>query len=313
MANLPKRVISGKGIYQLDHSTDDIKKAKIITLYVDVIRHPTSEYLNLAYNPGRGRFATLNFFKDGYLLESHPLEFPKQQFRWYPEPSAQTLYAVECSYAGVLQTFFNLGNALALPSISLVDNIKDWNHTDLFWDVCKIVCYADTALQVYVGTSAFDLCPDQTSKQPDPPPPPPVDPPPPNVPKGSPLGSGTNPPVSSPYTGEDDGGDTVPFPGDSDVPPTPPPLVQKYNVIVFWYASNALDNGRTTNGVVWGSVLGVRAYFDGSVSHLQIQCYGSGSEPQTTSPVYVDIESPSPYPDHFGTTNQPYIVSQTPV
>jgi len=220
MTTLETRIISGKGLLKIP-SSDAFNKAKRLTLYCDVIRLPFNGYYNTAYNPPKGRYATINLFKGDYIVEQLYVEYPRQQWNFYPDPSAQALYAIKCAYAGTLQTFFNLGNALGLPSISVTNNIEDWNHTDYWWDTAKIVCYSDSAIRLVVDAEEFLLCPDdaEISKQPPPPSPPPIA----DIPPGTSLGDG-NTPVSLPYEGDNDDGDTVPYPGDEATsPPENPP------------------------------------------------------------------------------------------
>lgn len=220
MVELARRIISGKGKLKLDKDSEDFKKAKIITVFADVLRPPINSYANYNYNPPRGRFATLNFMYQGYVVKSEAMDFDSQAWIFYPEINYQTGYALQCSYQGVLESFANLGLALGVTPISIVNKIEDWTHTDLFWDEILVVCYADTAITLIAESTRYDLCPDQEGKEPDPPPPPPNLPPP--VPVGEPLGVGGNPPVSPAYDEENDGGDTEPFPDDSFPPPPNP-------------------------------------------------------------------------------------------
>lgn len=242
MATLETRIISGKGLLKIPAS-DDLNKAKRITLFCDVIRLPFNGYYNTAYNPPKGRYATINLFKGDYLVQELIVEYPARQWDFYPDPAAQTLYAVKCSYAGILQTFFNLGNALSLPSISVTNNIEDWFHTDYWWDTAKVVCYSDSALRLVVESEPFLLCPDdeEASKQPPPPPPePPTD-----VPPGTTLGEG-NYPVSDPYEGADDNGDTQPYPGDEYYVP-PPEFPQGTRCTPYSVSVTASKNGGGTD------------------------------------------------------------------
>lgn len=218
MATLATRVLSGKGLARIDIASDDFKKAKIISVYCDVVRQPSNKYLNLNYNPPRSRYATINFMRDEYVLRSEAMEFPSCRWDYYPDPSAQTMLAVDCAYAGVLQSFVNLETALGLTVISVINNIHDWKWQDLFFEELRVVCYGDCAVRVVIESTPYDLCPDQTDKTPNPPPPPP--PPPPVVPPGTPLSSDTTP-LSPAYDGDTDSGDSVPNP--LDVPTVPPP------------------------------------------------------------------------------------------
>lgn len=232
MPTLETRVISGKGLVRLDTSSFDYKKAKILTVYAAVVRRATSEYLNFAYNPARSRYCTLNFMRNGHVVRSEAMEFDYQLWDWYPEPSAQTMLAVQCSYDGLLQSFANLGTALGLVVTGVTDQIAEWEWTNLFFDEIKVVCYADTAVRVVVESKPYDLCADQVDKEGEPPPPPPPNPP--SVPQGTPL-QDTDIPLSEPYEGEDDNGDTIPHP--IDVPVEPPEFPQgnrcdRYSVTV---------------------------------------------------------------------------------
>lgn len=218
MATLETRVISGKGILRIDKDAPDFKKSKVLTVYCNVIREPLTPYKNYNYNPPQSQYAYLVFLREDYVVRTEQLKYEQQCFDFYPDISAQTLYAVECAYAGILQSFVNLGIALGAIPTTVTNNIEDWRHQDLFFDTIKVVCYASTAVQIDVVSNSYDLCPEQTSPEPPPPPPPPE--PPPKLPPDTPLDEDTIP-VSPPYDGADDDGDTTPFDGDQ---PPPPPL-----------------------------------------------------------------------------------------
>jgi len=221
MATLATRVISGKGLVRLDLDAPAWKRGKVLTTYATVVREPFNQYLNFNYNPPRSRYAQLVFLRNGYVQFVRNLEFKYQMWDDTPDMSAQSMYAIQCAYAGILQTFFNLGNALALPSISVTNHIEDWLHINLLFDEIKVVCYADTAVRIVVESISYDLCPEQEDKEGFPPPPPPPNPPP--VPPGTPL-QDSDVPLSDPYDGENDDGDTVPHP--IDVVEEPPEFPQ---------------------------------------------------------------------------------------
>jgi len=269
MATLETRVISGRGLLRLDKSSNDYKKAKIFTLYIDVIRRPINEYINLAYNLPQSRYATIRLYRGNYCVRTIAVESRYEAYDFYLEPSAQTLYAVECAYAGILETFFNLGNALLLPSISVTNNIEDWNHVDLMWDEAKVVCYADTGIRLTVETLPYDLCPEQTDKEPVPPPPPPGETP--DYSPGTPLDDASTP-VSPPYEGEDDNGDTVPYPDDS--PPVPEfPQGERCTKYYVSVSIDKADGGTlSTTLQLFGEIEKIEVDTDGI--RLIIGCYG---------------------------------------
>lgn len=263
MAILATRVISGKGVLRLDVGSTDYKRAKVFTLYADVIRKPSNEYLNFNYNPPESRYATLQFIRGGYVIKTEPLKYPKQSWDFYFEPSAQAMFAVQCAYQGILQSFVNLGTALNVVPVSVVDNIADWVHVDLMWDEVKVVCYADTAIQLSVRTKEFDLCPDQQTKEPDPPPPPPEDPP--AYDPGEPLAD-TASPASPAYDENTDNGDTVPYPGDLDLQPEFP-TGEVCELLVVSYVVNRVN--RNTGAVV--SPLNLSNQMYGEIEGYRIQ------------------------------------------
>jgi len=276
MATLATRVISGKGLVKIDLEAKAFKQARIITTYAQVIREPFNQYLNLNYNPPRSRYAQMVYLRNGYVQHVRNLEFKFQMWEDSPETSAQNMYAIQCAYDGILTTFFNLGNALALPSISVTDHIKDWVHPNLFWDEIKVVCYADTAIQITIESLTYDLCPEQEDKEGAPPPPPPPNVPP--IPPGTPLPD-TDYPPSEPYDGENDDGDTIPYP--IDVPEPPPEFPQGERCVKYYvYVScrTATSNFPvTTTAQLFGEIENI--YVSGDNTQVLVTCYGEWATP----------------------------------
>jgi hypothetical protein len=218
---MQQRLISGKGILKVP---SDFPKARYYTLYCDVNRKPKNEYLNYNFNPPRSRYATLGFFRDGYLQFSHLVEFPRQSWDFISDISSQNLIAIKCAYDGILQTFTNLGLALSqtpggvgLYVLPTVDKIKDYEYLNFLFDEIRAVCYADTSIELKIYVTKHDTCdPDKDKPKKPPPPPPPRSPRPPGE---------QEPDISSPYDpGSDprvgDGGNTDPSP--IDKPPVIP-------------------------------------------------------------------------------------------
>lgn len=220
MPTIQERTISGKGVLQVPDN-QDVKDARIFTLYADVFRRPVNPYINKNYNPPKSRYATLNFFRDSYLVKSITMDFPSMSWDFHPELNYQNLYALDCVYEGVLQSIANLGTALNLTVISVDNNIALFRHTALFFDEIKVVCHADTAIKLRLESKAYDFCPEQEDYEPDPPPPPPDEFE--EAPPGVPLQDNNG--VSLPYDGSTfDNGDTEPFELDTyDFPDLPPP------------------------------------------------------------------------------------------
>jgi hypothetical protein len=131
--------------------------------------------------------------------------------------SAQTNYLVKCNYHLILAQLVEMSSKLGLLTNNSPDSLSAYKHQKLWFDEIKVVCYADTALKLEVKADELFLCPDDENPDPLPPPPPPPSPT--DVPPGTSLGDG-NTPISPPYQGDDDDGDTIPYDGDEF--PTPP-------------------------------------------------------------------------------------------
>lgn len=206
---IQERNISGKGVLRVP---SDYTKSRLLILYCSVFRKPKAEYLNYNYSPPRSRYAFLTFWRNGYVIGQSSVEYPSQSFDGLSDVTSQTLIAVKCAYAGILQSFINLTNALAftpgglgLTYLSVTDLIKDYEYLNLSWDEVRVVCYADTAINLKLVALEHDSCDDQSNRPRKPPPPPP---PPPSVPPGTPV-EGLDPPYE-----EDDF--TEPYDGDSN-------------------------------------------------------------------------------------------------
>lgn len=269
------RSISGKGLLKVP---TDKKKLRHVVLYTDVFREPKNKYYNANYNPPRSRYATLNFFRESYLINSIAVEFPKQAFDNVNDVCGQTLIAIKCAYDGLLQSFVNLAVAMSatpggvgLTYEGKVDLIKDYENLRLAWDEIRVQCHADTALQIRMYAVKYDSCTaDRDDDKPPPPPPPPRS----SVPPGTPITD-----LSPPYDGSSDSGNTSPYSGDQNPPPPPGPIAcQKYRIDYTWNYVNALNQpaGRRTTSVnCWGKVTSARI----QNGYLYATCQGPVASP----------------------------------
>jgi len=215
---IQQRNISGKGILKVP---TDVRQNRAYILYASVFRKPKNQYLNFNYNPTRGRFGTLVFLRDGYVINSAPIEYPKQVFDGVNDISGQTLLAVKCAYDGMLESVYRLSVNLAatpgsfgLTPVNYTNLIADYVSLRLAWDECRLVCYADTAIQLSLYRLLYDVCNPSFDADIPTPTPDPI----PEIPAGEPIEG-----IDPAYDDEIDDGSTIPYPGDS--PPTPPPLI----------------------------------------------------------------------------------------
>lgn len=207
---IQERNISGKGVLRVP---SDIQKRRHVVLYASVLRPPKSPYLNLNYSPPRSRYGFLTFLRNDYVIGFGAMEWKQQSYDTITDQTSQNLIAIKCAYEGMLQSLNNFAIALSLIPVSVVDLIKDYEYLDLAWDEVRVVCYADTAINLRLYSLPHDTCDpskDKPKKPPVPPPPPPEQPP------GTPLEN-----LDPPYDGDDV---TDPYDGDETTPPplTPP-------------------------------------------------------------------------------------------
>lgn len=154
---IESRQISGLGTIRVPSSPNGVG-ARVDLLIFDLIRPSVNRYRNFNWFPPRERIANLTFRRSGIVLKHETVEFERQGFWEYPDPGGQALAAVQCSYKGILQTFFNLGNALGLPSISVQNDIKEWARFETPFDEIVVFCYADTAIAASLYQLDYEAC-----------------------------------------------------------------------------------------------------------------------------------------------------------
>jgi hypothetical protein len=218
--------------------------------------------------------------KDDYVLQEIPIDYKRRRLDFILDPPGQTLIAVKCAYEGILATFFNLGNALSLPSISITNLIQDFANLNLLWDSMQIVCEGSTALQVKLFADEYDRCNDSSVDERKPPPPPP---PRSQVPPGTPIAD-----ISPPYDSSDTV--TVPNPLDESPPGGFPVgnLCDRYSVFVSCAKADTGTVLQSTR-IVFGQVVDI-GLVNGNSTDIGIICHGVAELPGqlcSASTVYV--------------------------
>lgn len=305
MANIElveDRLISGTGVLRIPEA---VLKGRLWIIYVDVVRRPENEYQDFKWSPPQSLYARICYRRDGYVCDTDHIRYLREQRTHIPDITGQNLRAIKCAYEGILQTFFNLGNALALPSISITNLIKDYESLAFSYSEVVFKCYADTALQVRLFRLDYDVCnPENNRSRRPPPPPPPL----PRIPPRTPIGN-----ITPPYDDNDD--DTQPYTGDetpSEEPTTQPCVAYSVTVRIF---ANWGDPQGTIGGYgyvdrtaeVWGEVFGLQ-FRKGIGAFVAIDCQGSTSNTcgERTNVVINSGVPDAGYPD-------PEILSITPV
>lgn len=270
------RTVSGKGVLKLP---EDKKKIRAYILYSNVVRFPVNKYVNKNWNPSRSRYAQLSFLYQGYVIDTHSVEFDGQAYSGINDISGQTLIAVKCAYAGMLESISKLSAiiiaadpvllAAGTQVVSITDLIKDYENLRLSWDEIRIQCYADTALQFKLYSLKYGTCDPEKDKDKPPPPPPP---PPPKTPPGQPLT------VSDPYTSNNDDTNTEPYPLDKPESALPKGGDCERMKVTAFLKCIYEPNSHNSEQIVFGPVYGVRVNFTSdnpnATHQYQIDCRG---------------------------------------
>ena len=151
------RQISGLGSLNIPSSVG-VGGARVDLIVIDLLRPATNRFQNREWFPPRERIANLTFRRQGIVFKRDVVEFERQAYYEYADPGGQALVAIQCAYKGILETFFNLGNALALPSISVQNDIKEYTRFETPFDQLVIKCYADTAVQANLVQLDYETC-----------------------------------------------------------------------------------------------------------------------------------------------------------
>ena len=211
MVSLPGivRVISGKGIIKIP---EQYRRARRTMLYADVIRPPTRDYVNFTWNPTRHFYAHIAFCYGDYVFQEYDMNFQHQCWDVFTSQPSQNLLALICGVDNILDGFTQLAAGLEVEYIR-ENLIENFGFSTFIPDILRFNCYTDTAIRLVLTGEELEACSDEDGDATPPPPPPP--PP-------TPVDAGTPVEVDPPYSGANDGGDTVPAPIDEPTPPPPP-------------------------------------------------------------------------------------------
>jgi hypothetical protein len=256
------RLISGKGVIKIP---EDWGSALQILLYTQVVRPPKNQSLNKTFNPDKSFYAHICFCIDESVLFSLDVNFAMQVFEVHESQASQNLLSLICAYDGILDSFVEVGQVIGVV-LSRTNLIKSHPYLRFKPDTIRFECYADTALQLTLKGTRLEKCNFEDGSSVAPPPPPP---PTPTVPPGTPVD------VDPPYDGDQDGGDTIPFPID-DMPVDPPPTEDcaVYEVAYSW---NRFGVPRNATIRLYGPIGGISIQNispTNATSRVRIECRG---------------------------------------
>jgi len=246
---LEERTISGRGLIKWEPDN----AYRRFWLNIQVIRPPSTNFINKNINPDRSDYARITWMRDGMVLREDRLQFEFQSYVWEDDAVGYLVKYLICILGSIQEQITTIQEALSIP-VGEGEPIFVVPIQDQF-DSIKIVCRPDTAITAQFWGLKYDVaCPDAEAT-PQPPPPPPMEP---TYPPGTPL-EDTDNPVSPPYDEPDDSGDTVPLPGDVD--PTPPPVgdpctLYNVNVTVIPFEGEALNLSFQLFGEIDGAGIG---------------------------------------------------------
>lgn len=169
-----ERTLSGKGTYRLPIA--DIEKIRCLSLFVDVIRKPSSEYKSKKTEPERSFYGYVNLLQDDYVIKTLPIEFERTRFDFYASIDGFPQTQLRCTHQELLQTIANLAVALGVPPTFFQHETKDWERTVFLFDTVQFAMYSSTAVKLTVKGLKYDDCEEVNGKLKSKKPPPPVKP-----------------------------------------------------------------------------------------------------------------------------------------
>lgn len=264
---IEERTISGTGVLRIP--TENLNE-RIYTLYAQVIRKPKSPYLNFKSNPPEGFFGRITCVKNDTVYQHFDHVFPMQAWNFTPDITSQVLVAVQCQYAGILQTFVNLGAALGLNPYVVGNTIEDFKALGIGFNEIRVVCYANTAIKLTLKAKAFDIC-NSNQLEPEEPPAPP---PPPNE-----VPSDTAIEIDEPYEN-----DSISKKADIDENFTPPPIGNTciaYNIQYSYTQQNGVIG--TEGNRVFGEIGRIRRFSNPGENGVELECRGIAGGSRTCS------------------------------
>jgi hypothetical protein len=234
---LDERIISNRGL--IAHTPDPLFRR--FWLQTDIIRLPQTNFVNKNVNPDIGDYGRITFMRQGQVLRIERIQFDQQVFIWDVDSVGYIAKYLKCAFEATFELLGDILTALSVPIVPgtelLAEPIEDQFDQILF------VIRPDAAIATKLYGLKYDVVCESSEPKPTPPPPPPEFP---NYPPGTPL-EDTDTPASPPYSEPNDGGDTVPLPGDSGAEP-PPPIPGCTSVIIRISYTQTLANGDIISG-----------------------------------------------------------------
>ncbi len=264
------RNISGKGLLLVPDIDLPFRR---YALFADIFRPPRNLSVNYNITPPESFYGRLAFRWGGRVVQYEHIRYASQVWVWEPDVCGQTIIALKCATDTHNQSIINLGVAQGLPPISVSNPLESFSVQSLQWEECVLTCFADTAIRLQLWGLPYQYCSPYSVFVDD----------------G--LPSGDFPPAVSPgtpldyedlspaYEGEDDGGLTVPYPGDSNQPP-PPGSNECQVYTVHIRIDNPLTGGVFANiyPTAYGPIGGVRLRIPGATGFttqdVDLQCRG---------------------------------------
>lgn len=234
--------------------TQNERSGKVLRLYTEVIQLPLSEYVNTKSNPPFGFYGYVTLWAKEFVYKKIPIEFQQQLVLYEERYSAQLGEQVVCNAMELLKGLVIISEKIPGPTnvVYLQPSLIEyplWAVTDL-----KFTLVPGCVIKASFGEELNQKCAASPIVQPDLLPPDSIPaPPPPPPPAGTPDDQKI--PLSPPYAGANDNGDTFVRP---PAPPPPGPNeARQYRVVGTAKASVAFSDGnRDVNASYEGILTG---------------------------------------------------------
>ena len=268
--------------YGLLRPPENFSRAKYYDLHFELVRRPTQPYTNKKYPSNKGLFGYLQTFAEGRVLETVALEYEEQVCIRRINDSYFLHACISCHLEAMLTSFINVANYLQPGFVIQRNNpIKDWSPSFADFDEIKVRFLDErTVGRLILDFEEIDTC-DVLGAEP-PPLKKPNLPKRPDIPFPADIPNTSIPPISPPYEGIDDNGETY---NPDELPPEPPEgtqpcLLYRLEVEFLTRSFNSQTNIWETSGLfqTGGNYFGpiVRLVTDNSLPRpsIKVECRG---------------------------------------
>lgn len=213
------RVISGKGIIKIPPFDD----YRYLYLYLDLVRDPKVNFSSSKTNPDRSEYAKITWMRSLRVVREDSMNYEGQVLEWDIDSCGYLASYLVCAFAEVISYLDYLAPFIPAPPLptSPTDRLyaEPMRSTP---EVINVVCRSTSAVKCTLYALKYDIRCDEALATPKLPP---------DLERPSKVNKDQPLQIADPYTGADDGGNTVP--NKIDLPLNPPPPPPSYNLKII--------------------------------------------------------------------------------